>query len=184
MGIGTLILFIAMILVAAIAAGVLIQTATSLQSRALETGKRSTIEISTALKIVLLYGQDASVNRSISNIWQQVKLVAGSDSIKFSDAVVTLDLKDISQDYLYENNHSCLGVNGTNYRVKYIKNGTGHMNDYIVVGDLVEICYKSPRNILEDESVRINFIPKVGSVMTTSFSTPSNMISRRVNLYP
>jgi flagellin-like protein len=184
MGIGTLILFIAMILVAAIAAGVLIQTATSLQSRALETGKRSTIEVSTALKTVLIKGEDASFNRSISYIWQQVKLVAGSDSVKFNDAIVTLDLKDISQEYLYDQNHSCTGVNGSNYRVNYLKNCSSHMDGYVVVGDVVEMCYRSPRPIFEDESVRINFIPKVGSVMTTSFSTPSNMISKRVSLYP
>lgn len=185
MGIGTLILFIAMILVAAIAAGVLIQTATTLQSRALETGKRSTVEVSTALRTVHVYGEDASINRSISTFWQQVKLVAGSDPIKFDDAVITVDLRDASRDYLYDrNNHSCLGVNGSNYRAVYVKNGTTHMDGYIVVGDVVQLCYQAPRAIFEDEPVRINLIPKVGAVMMTTFSTPSNMISRRVDLYP
>lgn len=185
MGIGTLILFIAMILVAAIAAGVLIQTATTLQSRALETGKRSTVEVSTAIRTVHIYGEDASVNRSVSKLWQQIKLVAGSDPIKFDDAVITVDLRDDSRDYLYDaSSDDCGSVNGTNYRVIYVKNGTTHMDGYVVVGDVVQICYASQRGIFEDEPVRINFIPKVGAVMMTTFSTPSNMISRRVDLYP
>ena len=54
-GIGTLIIFISMILVAAIAAGVLIQTATSLQNTALLTGERSRSQVSTYNKRISVY---------------------------------------------------------------------------------------------------------------------------------
>jgi flagellin-like protein len=184
MGIGTLILFIALILVAAIAAGVLIQTAVSLQSRALETGRRSTSEVGTALKTVLLYGEDASVNRTIHDIRQQIKLVAGSDPIKLSDSVITLDLDNSSQEYLYERNTTCENATGQRFRARYIQNGTSHIQGYIASGDVVELCYRSPRYIREDESMRVNFIPKVGSVMSISLMTSSIMISRKILLYP
>lgn len=184
MGIGTLVLFIAMILVSAIAAGVIIQTATSLQSRALETGRRSTIEVSTAIKTILLYGQDASVNRSIQDFRHHVKLVAGSDPIKFDDMILTLDLHDVVTDYIFSENSSCENATGDEYRIHYVKNATQHVSGYISNGDIVELCYESPRRIYEDEFIRINLIPKTGSVMTLKLTTPGVMVSGRIFLYP
>jgi flagellin FlaB len=62
-GIGTLIVFIAMVLVAAIAAGVLINTAGFLQSQSEETGQQSSQQVTNRLQVQtatgLVTGQDA-----------------------------------------------------------------------------------------------------------------------------
>jgi flagellin-like protein len=55
-GIGTLIVFIAMVLVAAIAAGVLVNTADMLQESAEQTGEESQAQVSDRLRVIDTYG--------------------------------------------------------------------------------------------------------------------------------
>lgn len=88
MGVGTLIVFIAMLLVAAVAAGVLIQTAGSLQEKSLATGDRAKDEIATNARVIevsAIDGQDGSVE-DISIIY---KLSPGSEPIKLDNVLFT-----------------------------------------------------------------------------------------------
>ncbi len=96
MAIGTLIIFIAMVLVAAIAAGVVLQTATALQNKALLTGERTRAQIGTGLEPLLVYGEDGS-NRVLESFFIKLKLAPGSDALNFDDMLLAVDTNRASQ---------------------------------------------------------------------------------------
>ena len=99
-GIGTLIVFIAMVLVAAIAAGVLINTAGFLQSQAEATGQESTdlvserIDVTSTVGIVengtnAIYGQGVGSNpQNLSQIRIGVAGAAGADQIDLNKTTI------------------------------------------------------------------------------------------------
>ncbi|GAB7009668.1 archaellin/type IV pilin N-terminal domain-containing protein [Halorubrum trueperi] len=91
-GIGTLIVFIAMVLVAAIAAGVLINTAGFLQTQAEATGEESTSQVSDRLQVVSQSGNvtDSGGDRIVDNISLTVAQSPGSDNIDLSETSVEL----------------------------------------------------------------------------------------------
>jgi len=83
-GIGTLIVFIALVLVAAIAAGVLINTAGFLQSQAEQTGQESTDQVSNTLNVVSVVGDQES--SGIDLITVTLAKGPGSGPIDLTDA--------------------------------------------------------------------------------------------------
>ena len=88
MGIGAMIVFIAMVLVAGIAASVLIQTANKLEIQAMVTGQETTREVSTGLAVVDIEGQMTS--GLITDMTITVRARAGSGDIDLSQAVIEL----------------------------------------------------------------------------------------------
>jgi len=84
-GIGTLIVFIAMVLVAAIAAGVLINTAGFLQSSAQESGEQAAQEVTNRLQVVNSIGQvDGDV---VDTVEITVKKSPGAGNIDLSATI-------------------------------------------------------------------------------------------------
>ncbi|USZ70449.1 archaellin/type IV pilin N-terminal domain-containing protein [Natronosalvus halobius] len=101
-GIGTLIVFIAMVLVAAIAAGVLINTAGSLQSQASDTGTETQQAVANQIEVVHAVGYVD--NSNISNIDLTIKKSAGSDVIDLTSMTVQYTSKTTDQTLEYANN--------------------------------------------------------------------------------
>jgi flagellin FlaB len=92
-GIGTLIVFIAMVLVAAIAAGVLINTAGFLQTQAEDTGTESTEQVADNLNVITTTGNVSGADK-INELRIGVQPAAGSDQINLAK----LTLQYVSED--------------------------------------------------------------------------------------
>ena len=185
MGIGTLIIFIAMILVAAIAAGVLIQTATSLQNRALLTGERSQSQVSTSIRPIVVYAEDGSSDNNVDDFFATLKLAPGSDAVKLEHVLVEFALSNASDDLLYDDSvSSCDSPVNTGFYVEVLIEGDNHDSDYLQRGDVVKLCFKSGRTVGEDETVRLSLIPRVGSPTVIETAMPDIITQQRINIFP
>jgi len=293
MGIGTLIIFIALLLVAAIAAGVLIQTSGSLQEKALTTGDQAKGQIATNVRVVEVSATDGS-DGSIDDFYQIIKLAPGSDAIKIAQTLFTMNSFDLTatlkyrgvngtcvrsnsgyntwniesvtttfsqttplaleEDYDDDGINDYIAVNGSGaiylnfsssadyasynaicnettnqtiqatltidtdeiativldvicsnnevyggnstinitpknrgqgyFAVEYLQRGANPVAGNLQRGDVIKICFESPKSITEDEKIRINFIPKIGTPTLTEFITPEVVSTERVYLYP
>jgi flagellin FlaB len=90
-GIGTLIVFIAMVLVAAIAAGVLIDTAGLLQTQAQSTSEETVSQVSDRLDVSHVVGNDTTNSGTLNQVDMLVRLGAGARPINLTQASYTIE---------------------------------------------------------------------------------------------
>jgi flagellin FlaB len=108
-GIGTLIIFIAMVLVAAVAAAVLIQTSGVLQQKAQATGKQATQEVSSNLMIKNIEGVRAkssatNMASNVSLLKMKVGLNVGSSPVDMNQVVISITDGTTTNNLIYANN--------------------------------------------------------------------------------
>ncbi len=148
-GIGTLIVFIAMVLVAAIAAGVLINTAGFLQSGAEETGQQSSDQVTNRLQEVSSVGlvSDSSSNDNITQVNITVKKAPGANNIDLSTTTLQFVHSSGSTDMTYNGTTSA-----SNFTVEAIQDEGGDS----IEGD-------SP--VLNDPADRARIVLDTGSIV-------------------
>ncbi len=83
-GIGTMIVFIATILVAAVAAGVLIDTSQKLQDKSTRTGSDAINNVGTSLEILSVHGLRTGGAGNLEELQIQVRLAAGAETVSLS----------------------------------------------------------------------------------------------------
>ena len=118
-GIGTLIVFIAMVLVAAIAAGVLINTAGFLQTKSEQTGQESSAQVSNRVQVVSGFGNVGN-DETVETINLTVMRGSGSDDINLSTATIEWIGPEEAKTLTYNNDHG-EDPDGSEFNVSAIK---------------------------------------------------------------
>ena len=127
-GIGAMIVFIAMVLVAGIAASVLISTSTSLEMQALKTGQESIAEVASGIKIEGVEGSQAS--QLITKMAIEIAPRAGSPDVDLSQAII--EISDSSNKYVLRYGDSLAAASAVNGDLFGVSN-FGDLDDFDIV---------------------------------------------------
>jgi archaeal flagellin FlaB len=187
MGIGTLIIFIAVILVAAVAAAVLISTSGSLQQRGLATGQQAEEGVSTGAEAISVMATDGSSGHNVDEFEVLLRVQAGSEPMNLNNTVILLDTSTTSQNLIFNATIADDGESASDtasYVVYYVKEGPDKEEGYLSRGDVIKVKFFSTQAVNENEKVRIRIVPRVGQATIIDFTTPDVIIEQRVSLWP
>ena len=131
-GIGAMIVFIAMVLVAGIAASVLVQTANKLEIQAMQTGDQTTAEVATGLKVIDVLGEK---NTDIENMSIAVQPRAGSYDIDLSETFIEISDSSMKNVLTYTSSgfHDTGAINGDLFQSTFFDDINGGQSFGVVV---------------------------------------------------
>ncbi len=189
-GIGTLIIFIAMVLVAAVAAAVLIQTSGVLQQKAQATGKETVQEVASNIEVTQIIGSRTGSENDLTYINVTIKVMAGAEPIDVGQLIVALQNKSTRVDGLTYTNFTGTPAAGT-FEVVELRDddesfdATTTTSTVINSGDLVYLVLNPSMNIPAREPIRIEIKPEFGTSIIREFTTPSSYgVETNIALYP
>jgi len=203
MGIGALIIFIAMVLVAGIAATVLVQVANTLQMQALYTGHETIQEVATGVQVADVEGHVTNPVNGVDLITISVRGRAGAGDIDLSETVIEIANNQTKVILTYNSsehqaspassgifNTSAFVLNANEFGIIVIEDADGSCataaTPIINRGDLVMLTVNTSITFSPGLAVRTdiwgNVIPEIGSWGILSFRTPATYIDEVYDL--
>lgn len=190
-GVGTLIIFIAMVLVAAVAATVLIYTTGSLQQKATKTSKEATQQISSNIVVEQVIGDRGNpIQDDIQELIVRIKPDVGTTSIDLRQVIVSVQDKTNRLD-IYHDSTTSLLANYT-YSANAVRDEDVSFSATAPVmnsGDLIEIkLNKASLNNMTLEARKTIFLAlsqERGQSVNLEITTPNSYgVNQFVPLYP
>lgn len=212
LGIGALIVFIAIILVVGIAASVLIQTSSYLETRASAAGQETTSEVATGLAVFSIEAYVAD-GADISKLAILVRPRAGSEKIDLTRTLVELSdettkiilnyttsfyskpdgLDDIFSANVYPDDnypyHNTSNRDGTQYGILILDdadNSISATNPVMNRGDKVYLCINTTgalNNIAKNTQIWGQIMPEFGYSAYLDFRTPYTYADNVMEIY-
>lgn len=189
-GVGTLIIFIAMVLVAAVAATVLIYTTGSLQQKATKTSKEATQQISSNIVVEQVIGDRGDTsNPSIQKIIIRIKPDVGTTSIDLRQVIVSIQNETQRLD-IYDNlvNSSLATLKYNTTRIR------DEDNSFAVVpvmnsGDLIDVLLDqtsiSNIDLSPRKTIYLSLSQERGQSVNLELTTPNSYgVNQYIQLYP
>lgn len=211
-GIGAMIVFIAMVLVAGIAASVLIQTSTTLESQASSTGRETTLEVGSGVAIHAIEGY-AATGSDISKLAVMIRPRSGTEEIDISHTIIEISntnkkvvlnyttsfysepatgLDDIFSANVFPDDIYAYGntsnTDASMFGVLVLEdadNSISQSNPVMNRGDKVYICINTTgtfNTLAENTDVWGNVIPEMGYPGVIIFRTPNTYSSNIIEL--
>lgn len=178
-GIGTLIIFIAMILVAAVAAAVLIQTSGILQQKAQQTGKEAATEVASNLKIISVIGNLNTTSDKIQNFTIAVENAAGGSNIDFQQVIINYVDSSTTDTMNYTS------ANATASNFTYIEQRYVTQNSVLSSGELGIITVQPSNGLGLREKGTIQIIPETGTMVVKEVVAPTTWGTKEyIQLFP
>ena len=200
-GIGALIIFIAMILVAGITASVMIQTMNSLQEQAVKTTEETIKDISSGLRVTHVSGYVQ--NSSITQLAIFVTTTTASESIDLTYGILTLT--DSTTKVVLNYSSACFSNSVSNglFNTLNSSNLTSSLYGVLVVRDIDGTC-NATKPVINDEDMIVILVntdacfsgigarievkgeiyPEHGIRGIIGFTTPSALSHTIVDLQP
>jgi archaeal flagellin FlaB len=174
-GIGTLIVFIATILVAAVAAATLISTSNRLQEKAQSTGAEATQQVATNLGIVRVAGVNDGAGGDVEDLIVMVTLAPGAKQYDLGQTLIRITDGTIDARLFYVDG----AATATEFSAASVRdedNSFTGAQPVMTPGDLIELTIDldlmgmplPPRT-----SIEMDIIPEVGLPVSSEFRTPA-----------
>jgi archaeal flagellin FlaB len=185
-GIGTMIVFIATVLVAAIAAGVLIDTSGKLQERSAKTGQDATEQVASNLNVESVIGRrNTTTADGLKYLYIYVSLAPGAKEVDLNELKIQVQNKTLLRTLSYVQEASPDAGEFSATAVRDADSSFSVAKPVMSQGDLVNITvHLDTANGINMEltvrdQVSLVFLPEVGNKIVYGFSTPPSYGTKR-----